>query len=472
MTSFAPAAALPRVVPLDPTKHVNYTPGMLLGVNDFTQEFGYHQARARRLARELGGAGTLWGLGVGFSEGVDDVQVVVQPGSAVSPCGELICVSPAQCASLNTWLDEHASDVVARAGALPGALRLYLVACYRECLTDDVPIPGEPCRSTAELMAASRVKDDFRLELRFDPPDDVADVALADYLAWLRQIPIVAGPGTPPADFEAALHEVIATASHRSPPASPPDGPPLIAGSPPDVLAIPGADVAGYVAVALRVWVTDGLPKLQLCDDGSCGCGCGCSGSTGTREEACDDAVLLAALDLRLEAPPTGGVRLAPNGWSVDDSARPFLLSTRLLQELGLAALGVASGPPVPVLPFGAAAPAAPVAAVAAPAIAGGRVLDDGSVAFAYGGLQAEKTGANEFRLFGFDGIGSTERAVVTGSPIVAPGAGYTFEVVDTGAPPGPEVFVRVRRLDGKTSPANTATSAFNVHIVDFGGAE
>jgi len=42
-TSFAQLAATPGTVAPDPTKHVNYTLGMLLGVDDFNQEFAYLQ---------------------------------------------------------------------------------------------------------------------------------------------------------------------------------------------------------------------------------------------------------------------------------------------------------------------------------------------------------------------------------------------------------------------------------------------
>ncbi len=50
MTSFASVAASAGAAALDPTKHVNYTLGMVLGVDDFTQEFAYLSHRDRRLA--------------------------------------------------------------------------------------------------------------------------------------------------------------------------------------------------------------------------------------------------------------------------------------------------------------------------------------------------------------------------------------------------------------------------------------
>src|SRR5689334_21131595 len=55
-------ATLPALVPLDPGKHVNYTPGMVLGVDDFTQEFAYLANRDEWRARDAVGYGTLRGL--------------------------------------------------------------------------------------------------------------------------------------------------------------------------------------------------------------------------------------------------------------------------------------------------------------------------------------------------------------------------------------------------------------------------
>ena len=47
-----------------PCKRVNFTLGMLLGVDDFVQESAYHVACTRELARELLGYGTVHGLQV------------------------------------------------------------------------------------------------------------------------------------------------------------------------------------------------------------------------------------------------------------------------------------------------------------------------------------------------------------------------------------------------------------------------
>src|SRR4051794_35028377 len=88
----------------DPTKHVDYTLGMILGVDEFTQEFAYLSERDRWAIRDLAGYGTVWGLKVSTRLNGADPEIAVSPGVAASPCGRLIRVTPAQCASLNGWL--------------------------------------------------------------------------------------------------------------------------------------------------------------------------------------------------------------------------------------------------------------------------------------------------------------------------------------------------------------------------------
>ncbi|HEX5708009.1 MAG TPA: hypothetical protein VFX96_11975, partial [Pyrinomonadaceae bacterium] len=107
MTSFTTRTAGLSDLPPDPTKHVNFSFGMVLGVDDLKQEFAYLAGRDQWLARDLLGYGTAVGLKVstdydGESQGV--VEVEVEPGAALSPRGQLIRVATTQCADLNGWL--------------------------------------------------------------------------------------------------------------------------------------------------------------------------------------------------------------------------------------------------------------------------------------------------------------------------------------------------------------------------------
>src|SRR5213078_4015060 len=92
----------------DPTKHVNYTLGMVLGVDDFNQEFAYLSGRDGWLARDLIGYGTVSGLELHVEDaGADGPRLRVGRGIAVAQSGQLICVEPDQCAFLNAWLKEN-----------------------------------------------------------------------------------------------------------------------------------------------------------------------------------------------------------------------------------------------------------------------------------------------------------------------------------------------------------------------------
>src|SRR5262245_44783714 len=179
MSSFAPRAAILPATPADPAKHVNYTLGMVLGVDDFTQEFAYLSGRDQWLARDLIGYGTFCGLRVTAEVRNNRLEVVVTAGAALTPRGQLVRVPADRCAPLADWLAAHRQDLLDRVGPPPaGAVTLYAVLCYRDCPTDMVPIPGEPCRSEDETTAPSRLADTFRLELRFDPPAQREEDAL------------------------------------------------------------------------------------------------------------------------------------------------------------------------------------------------------------------------------------------------------------------------------------------------------
>src|SRR5689334_20884289 len=90
---------------LDPTQHVNFAKGMVLGVDDFRQEFAYLSGRDQWLARDAIGYGTVSGLRVFVEEaGADGPRLHVSAGSAIVPSGKHVCVGADQCAVLNRWL--------------------------------------------------------------------------------------------------------------------------------------------------------------------------------------------------------------------------------------------------------------------------------------------------------------------------------------------------------------------------------
>jgi hypothetical protein len=312
----------------DPAKHVNYSLGMVLGVDDFTQEFAYLSGRDRWILRDLIGYGTARGLKVSTELDVaKGPRVVVEPGVAVSPSGQLICVPTAQCAYLRDWVVEHEADIsVELTSPFAASVPVYVVLCYRDCPVDNVPIAGEPCRSEDQLMAPSRIKDDFRLELRLDKPNQREEDAIRDFVAWLRQIPVPEfGLSTPMDQF---LDGIRAAASSwfTSPPASSPPAD-FMFGSPPGSFHIQSMDLCKYMAAAFRLWVTELRPKWIASWQG-------CAAAHFESDNVTDeDCVLLAQLNVPVEPKSPGPWSVPDAEVEVSDSGRPYLIHLRMLQD-------------------------------------------------------------------------------------------------------------------------------------------
>ncbi len=317
----------PGAAATDTCKRVNYTLGMLMGVDDFVQEQVYNGSRRRELAREVLGYGTVHGLDVIVeADGDKGPRLRVTPGMAWLPSGTPVCVDSDQCANLNDWLKANAAAVQTAMTVSPPAVSLYVVLSYVQCLTDNVPIPGEPCRSDDELMAPSRIADSFKLELRLAPPAQREEDALRDFVEWLVSLPLV--PTSPPLDEASFTEQLRAAAQDWLNPASPPTSPPTLPGDYMSGIAPAGTSEALF-RTALRLWATELRPLWMARAD------CSCSASP---IPPLDDAVLLAQLDIGLV--PT----LVGSDWQVsdqgtepvviDESRRPILLSLRMVQEL------------------------------------------------------------------------------------------------------------------------------------------
>jgi hypothetical protein len=445
MSSFAPSA-LPQVAPPDPTKHVNYALGMVLGVDDFTQEYTNLSGHDQRNVRNLIGYGVISGLRVTIDVDAErGPRVQVAPGEAVTPSGRAVCVSPAQCAYLNDWLQANRQDVEAL-GSPPDSVSLAVVACYRECPTDEVPIPGEPCRTDAELKEASRLAESFELELRLAPTAQLEEEAVRDFVAWVRSLPITSAPGP---GIEAFLETLRAAADlEGSPPASPPRLLDFLLGSPPGGLAIPADDAEAYYAALLRFWVEELRPRLRSATGAECGCG---GGGIGELDKDAD-CITLAELEVPIVVDGISGAMLVADtpDVTVDDTARPTLLHLRLLQEL-LFALGTQRRAGIE-----------------------GRVEADGTVADGSGPLTVTVLDAALY-LVDFPGFDALHEQVVLGQPEseFAAASPSTFEVIPRddadltamlGSPSGDGVVVRSRRADGSPAP-------FSVRIVQLGAA-
>ncbi len=326
MSTFAPQVTASTEAPLDQTKHVRYTLGMILGDIDFKQEFAYLSGRDQWMARDLIGYGTVCGLHVDKEPDAMGPQIVVTEGVAVTPRGQLVRVPAAQCADLNAWLRQQQQKPEPAFFNMLGSppndlLPLYVVLCYRDCPTDQVPIPGEPCRDESEAMAASRLTDDFRMELRSAPPDQREEDAMRDFVAWLGQVEITdeVTDISSLKQFEDAVREaahLIGPLAEASPPASPPD---YMYGSPPQNLRIPAGETCDYLRAAFRIWATELRPRWTN--------GCG--------NPPAEECLLLAQVNLSVTQNALSGQWVVDDvdGVDIKEERRPYLIPLRLLQE-------------------------------------------------------------------------------------------------------------------------------------------
>jgi hypothetical protein len=309
MSSFSSVPMTTAPATLDSSKHVNFSLGMVLGVDDFNQEFAYLSNRDRWLARDLIGYGTVCGLDVSSEDEAEKgPSVRVTPGVALNPSGQFIRVDPAQCAYLNAWLNTEKVATAVQEKLKSGRLAIYLTLCYRDCLTDSVPVPGEPCRTedAGDLLRPSRIKDDFTLDFRFDAPDQTEEDALRAFVAWLRLVPVAAS-GTSLSKFLDAIRAGAENAAgfFAKPPAA--------------ALAIPENKLALYLREAFLLWTTELRGTVR-------------GGHVDCVTPSTEDCVLLSEVSFKV----TGSEQ---DGWAVDGSVkldetrRPYLVHLRLLQE-------------------------------------------------------------------------------------------------------------------------------------------
>jgi hypothetical protein len=312
-------SALTETTP-DPTKHVNYTVGMVLGVDDFTQEFTYLSNRDQAIAGAAIGTGTISGLQVTVSPGPTGNAGVVQvaTGTAVSPSGRTVTVPTAQCADIDQWLQANADGVTAQLGSPPGELTLSILLAYADQQTDEVPIPATPNSTNGSLSAASRLQDSFELMLApATPTVDMGD-ADADFATWLARLRYANTGASTVDDLLTALRSAAAAAS-------PPAWPPPAWSGPPRTLVIPRADAPAYLRAAVITWVTELRPGLEA--------EAAAATPAGSTADAPSDSLAVASLSI-----PVGSDGVATGAATVVTGSQPVILPQSLVQTLALGA--------------------------------------------------------------------------------------------------------------------------------------
>jgi len=291
-------------LPVD--ERLNFVLGQVLGVKDFQQEQVYFVNKNRVHNRSLHGYGTVWGLPLSFDGTGDQREVRVGPGLAVDPCGQEIEVHTLQCANLNGWLTSTFLDPAdgqqkTRASTLqapaadPNRRLLHVVLCYGECLTGLQPVFGEPCRDENQAVQPTRIKDDFHLDLVALPPEQVEEDRVRDIGGLLGRIRVEDVTLTA-AELD-TLQDQLRTAIEALPVQPAAD------------FVLPRAEARELLRDMFKKWVVDHRDDLQ---------------------PAKDPCLLLGDIELSLTA---SGTADEAQPITIDETRRPYLLHTRLLQE-------------------------------------------------------------------------------------------------------------------------------------------
>lgn len=327
----------------DPLQRVNYPFGLVLGVDEFVDEQCYFLEKEYLHNRALHGCGTISGLHVTVETEGTDIEARVAPGIGIDQYGRLFVVRTRQCASLPAWIAEQ------ELGA--GAQTIYVVARYAECETELVPIAGQPCSSSDQLSAPSRIKDFFEIDFTLEPPPHTghdAVINLAEFLHRFRRDPnaeslpdlgsvprlaAMIGPTfitLAPEEFRVHINREVEA----------------ITGNAGDrLLRILPQEVKPLLDDIFTYWVTEVRPTLipNLITPSQ-------PASAGAEPPAAE--ILLAQISLSM--PDSGNLVL--ENIAVDNSVRPYLLHTQLIQELfdvpDLAGEGGNTGADKPVLDF------------------------------------------------------------------------------------------------------------------------
>lgn len=156
-------------LPDNPQCAPNYFFGMLLGVEDFRAEQGFHLGQQRRHQRSLHGAGVVAGYGVSFKP--TEMELRVAPGQALDALGRDLVLELAQCVSLPLWWQAHQKDDAFHDVPDPNdvTLDLDLMLGYCACLSSPVPAIAEPCAGDASDIAYSRLCESVKLSLQRSP---------------------------------------------------------------------------------------------------------------------------------------------------------------------------------------------------------------------------------------------------------------------------------------------------------------
>ncbi len=209
-------------------ERTRWFPRQLVGPADLSQDQIYVRDRLRRHNRLMHGWGIVCGAEIESIAG-ESCTIRICPGYVLTPCGDEILFEndviadfchaaegETVCGRPDPWCRD---TPVVRDPGTP----LYVVVCYRECLTRPVHVPVGGCGCGDDDCEYSRIRDHF--EVRFTPelPADYPDDAIPPTYPSITCNPRQGGPpGCPPCTTENCV--VLGTVTPN------PDGEPSIGG--------------------------------------------------------------------------------------------------------------------------------------------------------------------------------------------------------------------------------------------------
>jgi hypothetical protein len=212
-------------LPDSPDCAIHYHFGMLLGVDDFRTDQGFHLGHMRRHQRALHGYGVVYGYAVSFD--ADHAELHVQPGYALDRLGRDLSLATEQCLGLPAWWEKHQADdaFADERNKEDATFDADVLLCYRTCLSRPVPAIADPCAGSSIDIAYSRICETVHLEL----VPRAADAPVA--AAPKRPPPYPLPDDKPwPADWRAAIARAAAATTDPTmipvlaPPPDPGDG--------------------------------------------------------------------------------------------------------------------------------------------------------------------------------------------------------------------------------------------------------
>jgi hypothetical protein len=310
-------------LPDSPDCAINYHFGMLLGVDDFRTEQGFHVGRLRRHQRALHGFGVVYGFAVSADPAAAELRV--GPGYAIDAHGRDLALDAAQCLGLPAWWlkhrgDDEFADVPDKDDVTFDAdVRL----CYAGCLARPVPAIADACAGGNADIAYSRICEAPRLALA---------VRRAD--------------AAPPAQPEPVRYHLLRVLLGLEPPALGADGKPL--GD--DQWLLDGLGALGGLPGEERAAALDALWRAAAARATATAAAPTDAASTPD-DELADDCLAIATLrdvHIFLDQSAPGAAVWKATVKTIDIDRRPTLLPTHVLQDaLQALATGGFAGPVV-----------------------------------------------------------------------------------------------------------------------------